>query len=215
VRLSLASVATLCILVVGVCWFARGLSAQNAPATSVSTPMGDTGMTQIAVPGGAGATVTPSGQPSAGPIIGFQVWQQDKYLLSSFFTFSVPQTFSGQPPVSPQTVSAQQNSFGVLLLNPPGQGTSYTFIGNKVWGLYPSGGVAPVGGKTVADAFLFLGFEARGGITTTNWTEQTSTPTTLGATIGYFAPEFLMTSKTYNFQANAARARINTNSGLL
>lgn len=196
----------LSVLTVALCGLTANVCAQSAPANSMSTPEGNETDTQVAVPGGAGATATPAGQPSAGPILGFQVWQQDRYLLSSFFTFAVPQTFSGQPPVSPQTVSAQQNSFGALLLNPPGQGTSFTFIGNKVWGWYPNpGGFFRQGDKqTVANAYLFAGFEARAGITNTTWTEQTTNPQSLTADIVYFAPEALFTSATYNVTSGSA-----------
>ena len=115
------------------------LLGDGGPGNGLSTTMGQEGMTQLAVPGGAGATITPSGTAAAGPVLGFQVWQLDNYFLSGFFTFSVPQGFSGQPPAMGQTVSPQQSTFGTLVLNPPGQGTSYSFTGSKVWGWYPGG----------------------------------------------------------------------------
>ncbi len=201
--------------------------AQGAPGNSVSTPPGSETTTQLAVPGGAGATLTPSGTAAAGPILGFQVWQQDKFFISSFFTFSVPQTFSGQPPAPPQTVSPQQGSFGALLLNPPGQGTSYSFTGNRMWGVYPTTGLKACTATkpqkdssgnvmknaagvvqrtsadcTVADAYFFFGSELRGGITNASWTESTAIPVTVGSSVAYMAPELLVTSKTYNFVTN-------------
>ena len=205
-------------------------SAQSAPGNAISTPPGtDVSTTQLAVPGGAGATATNSGNASAGAILGFQIWQQDKFFLASFFTFSTPQTFTGQPPASGQTTSAQQSTFGALLLNPPNQGTSYAFTGNYMWGVYPkadrpcttakaaldSTGRLVVDNKgkvvtnpntanscTVDNAILFYGGELRGGITNTTWTESTATPTSLNATIGYLAPEVLVTSKTYKFNTD-------------
>src|ERR1051325_823751 len=98
------------LIVILVFIFGIGLYGQSLTA-NLSAPKDKQDDTQIAIPGGAGATVTGSGTAGAGPLLGFQVWKQDDFLLSSFFSFSAPQTISGQ-----------QHDFGAFLLNPPGQG---------------------------------------------------------------------------------------------
>lgn len=194
--------------------FAAHLPGQSTSAAQgLSTKSGDESSTQLAVPGGAGATVTGTGTAGAGPLIGFQVWQQDRFFLSSFFTFSPPQTVSGQ-----------QHDFGAFLLNPPGQGTSFAFIGNKVFGVYlnahskptyrksraataaqrvaiAAGVAVPAKAATVDDAILFWGFGARTGVTNTTWQSGTGdTQQSAGGTVVYFVPEFAVTSKTYKLK---------------
>ena len=188
------------VLIAAVIAFALNLLGQGAPGNAMSTPK-DTPVdaTQLAVPGGAGATAAASGSASAGAVLGFQVWQQDKFFLASFFTFAVPQTFTGQPPAAGQTISPQHGTFGSLLLNPPGQGTSYSFTGNYMLGWYPTGGLKCTTACTVDKAIFFVGGEVRAGITNAAWTEATSTPISLNSSIGYIVPEFLLTSKTYNY----------------
>lgn len=186
-----------CLLAASLSACCGHLAGQSAPGNAITTPTDANGQpvsgTQIAVPGGAGASAATSGSASAGPILGFQVWQQDRFFLASFFTFSVPQTFSGQAPIAGQAVSAQQSTFGSLLLNPPAQGTSYSFTGNKMFEF-------PRKQADVAKADFFVGGEVRAGITNATWTEAAATPISLNATIAYIVPEFLATSKTYTFQ---------------
>ncbi len=147
--------------------FAQGLTTTIAPTT------GNADSTQIAVPGGAGATVSGSGTAGAGPIIGFQVWHQDKYLLSTFFTLSAPQAVNGV-----------QKDFGSFLLNAPGQGTSYSFSGNRVW--------------PVLNGAVFVGVAGRLGVTQTTWQLGSSTGSqSIPGSIFYATPAFLFTSKTY------------------
>jgi hypothetical protein len=159
-------------------------NAYSQSLTSAVTAKDDTDATQIAIPGGAGATVTGSGTAGAGPQLGFQVWHQDKYLLSSFFTFSAPQAISGQ-----------QHDFGAFLLNPPGQGTSYSFAGNKVQCL-PHFVHCDSGDRH--DAVAFVGIAGRLGLTQTSWQNgTTSTAPSVSGTVAYITPAFLATSKTY------------------
>lgn len=157
-----------------------GLSAQSV-TSNISAGKDKEDTTQIAIPGGAGATVSGSGTAGAGPLIGFQVWQQDSFLVSSFFTFSAPQSVSGQ-----------QHDFGSFLLNPPGQGTSYSFAGNRVWACFP------IYGCSKDNAPIFVGVGGRIGVTNTSWQSGSGNATqTVSGTVAYFTPGILLTSKTY------------------
>lgn len=152
--------------------------------SALSTTKDDPDATQIAIPGGAGATVTGSGTAGAGPQIGFQVWHKDKYLLSSFFTFSAPQAISGQ-----------QHDFGAFLLNPPGQGTSYAFAGSRVQCVPNLIHCSDNDRKT---SLAFLGAGMRIGVTQTSWQNgSTSTSPSVSGTVAYLTPVLLLTSKTY------------------
>jgi hypothetical protein len=183
--------------------FVNASGQSTSAANALSTKSGDEDTTQLSVPGGAGATVTSTGTAGAGPLIGFQVGKQDDSFISSFFTFSPPQTLTGQ-----------QHDFGAFLLNPPGQGTSFTFVGNKVFGVYrdkdsklvikKSKGVKTddvTKPATVADAAFFWGFGVRAGISSTVWqTGAGSTQQSESGTVLYLVPEFVVTSKTYKLQ---------------
>jgi hypothetical protein len=156
------------------------LEGQSLTAT-LSVPKDKQDDTQIAIPGGAGATVTGSGTAGAGPLLGFQVWKQDNFLLSSFFSFSAPQAISGQ-----------QHDFGAFLLNPPGQGTSYSFAGNRVVPCF----LFVTCDKTTAP--VFVGIAGRAGVTNTSWqTGSGSTSQSVSGTVAYITPAILLTSKTY------------------
>ena len=184
-----ASAARGFILVLTLVAIPANLWAQSTVSITSSTKDEDKEKTHLAVPGGAGATVTSTGTAGAGPLIGFQVWKLDKYFASSFFSFSPPLTVSGQ-----------QREFGTFLLNPSGRGTSYAFIGNKMWGFYPAGQCANAKSNcTVSNAHAFYGIGIRGGITNTTWqTESESEVQSVDGTVAYVAPEFVVTSKTYN-----------------
>jgi hypothetical protein len=179
-------------LVLLLCLAASGFAQSVTSNISASTEHPDA--TQIAIPGGAGATVSGAGTAGAGPLIGFQVWQQDRFLLSSFFTFSAPQAISGS-----------QHDFGAFLLNPPGQGTSYSFAGNKVWGCFP------IRGCKKDEAPIFVGFGGRAGITNTTWKDGSGDAAqSIAGTVAYVTPTVLITSKTY---ATNAPSEGNNDSG--
>ena len=163
--------------------FSVNLHAQSL-TSNISAPKDQEETTQIAIPGGAGATVSGTGTAGAGPLLGFQVWQQDSFLISSFFTFSAPQNVSGE-----------QHDFGAFLLNPPGQGTSYSFAGNRVWKCFPVHGCS---GKEKTDAPVFVGIGGRLGVTNTTWqTGSGSTAQNVSGTVAYFTPAVLVTSNTF------------------
>ncbi|UWZ85967.1 hypothetical protein [Occallatibacter riparius] len=191
--------------------------AQNTPTTSTNAK---TAETTISVPGGAGATVTSSGTAGAGPIIGFQVSQLDNYFISSFFTISPPQSVSGQLPTGTQTVSADQGNFGAFLLTPPGQGTSYSFAGNRMFGFQSmkakgcisaqtksttAKAAAVAAGNTTGDLVesgcaIYVGFGGRGGVTNTTWVGQVTggNNQSKSGTVAFITfPELVVTSKTY------------------
>jgi hypothetical protein len=182
-------------------------AAQNtsAPVTNAKTTD-----TTISVPGGAGATVTNSGTTGAGPIIGFQISKLDNFFISSFFTTSPPQSISGQLPTGNQTVSSDQGNFGSFLLNPPGQGTSYSFGGSKVWGVPKCGSAqdntkktkAANGTTTLTESSCndYVGFGGRGGVTNATWVGQVTggTNQSVSGTVAYVTfPELVITSRTY------------------
>jgi hypothetical protein len=179
--------------------------AQNTPTASTNAKSTDT---TISVPGGAGATVTGSGTAGAGPLIGFQVSKLDSFFISSFFTISPPQSISGQLPTGTGSVSPDQDNFGSFLLNPPGQGTSYTFAGSKVWGLRPQKPHTCDSASTNSDpqalvqssCSIYVGFGGRGGVTNTTWVGQATggNNQSVSGTVAYITfPEFVLTSRTY------------------
>ena len=175
----------ICLAVVFSAALSAKLTAQGITST-VPSKSDDPAKTQLAIPGGAGAVVSSSGTAAAGPLIGFQVWQPDRFLVSSFFTFSPPQNLSGT-----------QHDFGSFLLNPPGQGTSFSFAGNKV---IPICNGSKILSCDRADGVFFVGVAGRAGLSSTNWqTGSDSTAQSAQGTVAYLTPSFLLTSKTYSF----------------
>jgi hypothetical protein len=140
---------------------------------------------QIALPAGAGANITPGGTAAAGPFIGFEVFKPDSFMISTFFTFAPPQAIT----------SSQQRDFGSFILNPTGQGTSYTFASN--WTGTPQCKSGCFGSK------LDIGVALRGGITLTSWSGSSSAPATQGG-VAYLTPEFLVMSRTLRAGGDAA-----------
>lgn len=122
---------------------ARVADAQSPVSGLSKYGTGDGTSTEISIPGGAGAAINGGSTGAAGPLIGFQVWQPDNYLISTFFTFAPPQELAGT-----------KRDFGSFLLTPPGRGTSFTFAGSKV--------------HAVGEHF-FVGGGGRAGITNTTW----------------------------------------------
>jgi hypothetical protein len=158
--------------------------AQSLISNLSTKDPGDVDKTQIAIPGGAGAVSTSTGTAGAGPLIGFQVWQQDRFLLSSFFTFSAPQSISGQ-----------QHDFGSFMLNPPGQGTSYSFAGNRLWAVC---GGAKMKDCEKTEALFLFGIAGRAGITNTKWNSGSGDAAkSIDGSVAYLTPAALFTSRTY------------------
>lgn len=150
--------------------------AQNVSLLSPKTTE-DTSQTQVAVPAGATASVN-SSNADAGPIFGFQVWnEQAQGFLGAFFTFSVPKTISGT-----------QKDFGNFLLDPPSGGTSFYISGSKALTQLRWGGL--------------LGVAGRAGVTSATWeASPNGTDASESAFVAYANPNVLLASKT--FQTNA------------
>jgi hypothetical protein len=154
-------------------------AAQNTNVVS-SKQAGDQGGTgtQIAIPGGATASIT-NATPGAGPVLGFQVWNDDtNSFIGAFFTLSAPQSISGT-----------QKDFGTFVLNPPGQGTSFYISGSQAWPVKKATG-------------LLLGFAGRAGITQANWQATVGgSSQTVSAFVAYFNPNFLVSTKAFKSSA--------------
>ncbi len=157
-----------------------GIAPAQAPVSGLSKyASGDGDKMQIAIPGGAGAAINGSSTGAAGPLIGFQVWKPDDYLLSTFFTFAPPQELAGT-----------KRDFGSFLLTPPGRGTSFTFAGSKVRGI----------GK-----HIFVGGGGRAGITNTTWKDLSDSKVEpLSGSVAYFSPSLILTSETFRTPGNGS-----------
>lgn len=150
--------------------------AQNVSLLSPKTTA-DTSKTQVAIPAGATASVSNT-SADAGPIFGFQVWNEQKQgFLGAFFTFSVPKTISGT-----------QKDFGNFLLDPPSGGTSFYISGSQALTQLHWGGSVGVAG--------------RAGVTSATWeASPNGTDTSESSFVAYVNPNLLLASKT--FQTNA------------
>ena len=79
----------------------------------IASPLAAQAAPQMAIPAGAVGSISPSANNgSAGGLIGFKYWQEDRFYCSLFGSYTTAQTIMGN-----------QASFGSFVLNPPNNGS--------------------------------------------------------------------------------------------